>query len=109
MKKIFLMMSVILCMTVACANNEKQVVVCEENYQGNYFSEADKAHYRENIVEKRRGERYVSYEYQNVRIDEIAALAAYYCEQKSKKAYLREIVMRENHSRLATFDCVDLQ
>ena len=34
-----------------------------------------------------------------------------YCNEKNPKqtAQLREIVMRENHARLATFDCVDLQ
>ena len=92
-------------MLTACANEQKQIVVSEEDY----IPEADIAHYRENIVEKRRSDRHVSYEYKDVRIDEIAALAADYCEQKGKKAYLREIVMRENHSRLATFDCIDLQ
>ena len=105
MKKTLLILPLVLCVTLACAQKEKQIVVSEENY----VSDAEKMHYKENIVEKRRGENYVSYEYQNVRIDEIAALAAYYCEQKGKKAYLREIVMRENHSRLATFDCIDLQ
>ena len=107
MRKTLLILPAVLLMTFACANNEKQITVRKENY----VSGADQAHYKDNIVEKRRGENYVSYEYQNVRIDEIAALAAYYCKQKSasKDAYLREIVMRENHSRLATFDCVDLQ
>jgi len=105
MKKTLLILPVVLCALAACSNEPKQIVVSEENY----ISEADMAHYRENIVEKRRSDHHVSYEYQNVRIDEVATLAAYYCEQKGKKAYLREIVMRENHSRLATFDCIDLQ
>lgn len=106
MKKTLLILPLVLCAVMACANKEsEQIIVSEENY----VSEADIAHYRENIVEKRRTENYVSYEYQNVRIDEIATLAAYYCEERGKKAYLREIVMRENHSRLATFDCIDLQ
>ena len=103
MKKTFLILPILLCVTLACA--QKQIVVSEENY----ISDAEKMRYKENIVEKRRGENYVSYEYQNVRINDIATLAAYYCAQKGKDAYLREIVMRENHSRLATFDCVDLQ
>lgn len=107
MQKTLLILPVVLCVTLACVQKNKQIVVREENY----ISEEQKAHYRENIVEKRRGENYVSYEYQNVRIDEIARLAAYYCAQKGedKQAHLREIVMRENHSRLATFDCVSLQ
>ncbi len=77
----------------------------------NYISDIDLNRYKENIVEKRRNETSVSYEYRDVRIDELTPLAAHYCNQKNQKqtAKLREIVMRENHSRLATFDCVDLQ
>ena len=77
----------------------------------NYISDIDLKRYKENIIEKRRTETSVSYEYRDVRIDELSPLAAHYCNQKDqrKTAKLREIVMRENHSRLATFDCVDLQ
>ena len=64
MQKVLLVLSLILCVA-ACAAQNKQVVVREENY----ISDAEKARYRENVVEKRRGENYVSYEYQNVRID----------------------------------------
>ena len=107
MKKTILLLPFISALIFACSNPNKQLTVSSENY----ISDADRARYQENIVEKRRGENYVSYEYKDVRIDEIAPLAAYYCANKAegKKAYLREIVMRENHSRLATFDCIDLQ
>ena len=110
MKKVLLILPVVLCITIGCAHKEvteQETIVQEENH----ISETQKEHYRENIALKHHNENYVSYEYQNVRIDEIAKLAAYYCEQKGadKKAYLREIVMRENHSRLATFDCINLQ
>ncbi|MBR2299470.1 MAG: hypothetical protein IJ870_02725 [Alphaproteobacteria bacterium] len=91
----------------ACANEPKQINVNEENY----ISEADAARYRDNIIEKRRGPSYVSYEYRDVRIDELTPLAVHYCRQKDANttAQLREIIMRENHSRLATFDCMSLQ
>ena len=71
----------------------------------------DMARYKENIVLKQHGKDFVSYEYRNVRIDELAPLAINYCLDNTdgKKAYLREIVMRENHAKLATFDCIDLQ
>jgi len=106
MKKALLILPFALALTFACTSN-KNIRVSDENY----VSEEDKARYRDNIVEKRRGNTFVSYEYKDVRIDEIAQLAAYYCSQKGpkQKAYLREIIMRENHSRLATFDCADLQ
>ena len=106
MKKTILFLPFISILIFACTNQNKQINVSSENY----ISDEDRARYQENIVEKRRGENFVSYEYKDVRIDEIAPLAAYYCKQKAnKKAHLREIIMRENHSRLATFDCVDLQ
>ncbi len=92
---------------ISCASNNNQIQVKEENY----ISEADMRRYRDNIVEKRRGPSYVSYEYKDVRIDEITPLATNYCKQKNQnnRAHLREIIMRENHLRLATFDCVPLQ
>lgn len=76
-----------------------------------YISEIDLARYKENIIEKRRTENSVSYEYRDVRVDELTPLAVNYCNQKNQKqtAKLREIVMRSNHAKLATFDCVDLQ
>ena len=92
----------------ASAQAEKTNVRRDEK---NHISEIDLKRYKENIIEKRRTETSVSYEYRDVRIDELSPLAAHYCNQKdqTKTAKLREIVMRENHSRLATFDCVDLQ
>lgn len=106
MKK-FLILPILLALTVACSHEPEQIVVSQENY----ISEADTARYRDNIVEKRRGATFVSYEYRDVRIDELTPLAIHYCDERApgKKAYLREIVMREDHSRLATFDCIDLQ
>lgn len=107
MKKILLALPFILSLTVSCSANDKQINVSQEDY----ISAEDVARYQNNIVEKRRGPTYVSYEYRDVRIDELTPLAVYYCSEKAPgtKAYLREIIMRENHSRLATFDCLNLQ
>ena len=107
MKKTILILPLML-LAMACSHqNETQIQVKEDNY----ISEEDMARYRSNIVEKRRGPSYVSYEYKDVRIDEITPLAVNYCKQKNggNTAHLREIIMRENHLRLATFDCVPLQ
>ena len=100
-------MPFILCVTLGCAQKQKTAIIQEKVE----VSDTQKTLDSGNIILKRHTEHYVSYEYQNVRIDKVALLAAEYCEKKStnKKAYLREIVMRENHSRLATFDCIDLQ
>lgn len=49
---------------------------------------------------------HVTYEYRNVRVDELAVLAALYCnEQTSKQAYLDKIILQPDHSRRAVFIC----
>ena len=52
----------------------------------------------------------ITYEYKDVRIDESAYLAAYYChEQGEKRAYLYDSQLYKNYARRATFHCVELQ
>ena len=52
----------------------------------------------------------ISYEYKDIRIDEVSSLAVRYCaEHGDKKAFLRESITYRNHLRRATFDCVNLQ
>ena len=70
----------------------------------------DAARYRQNISVKNQGENFVTYEYKDVRVDELAPLAIKYCEDISpeKQAYLREIVLYRNNLRRATFDCINL-
>lgn len=65
---------------------------------------------RRNIIVKGIGKDYIVYEYSDVRIDQVAPLAARFCYDTNpgKKAYLRDIYMHRNHKRRATFDCVDL-
>ncbi len=49
---------------------------------------------------------YVVYEYSDVRIDEVAPIAAIYCnEQGGKTAELYDIGLRQDHRRRATFFC----
>ena len=66
--------------------------------------------YRSNITVKAMGKDYVIYEYSDVKIEEVATLASHYCYETNpgKNAYLRDIYMHKNHTRRATFDCVDL-
>ncbi len=65
--------------------------------------------YRENVALKDAGEDHVTYEYKDVRVDELAPLAIRYCEDHGgRSAYLRDIILFRNHLRRATFDCVNL-
>lgn len=52
----------------------------------------------------------VTYQYKNVRVDEISPLASLYCADVSFGAspYLREVAMYHNGFMRATFDCVNL-
>lgn len=52
----------------------------------------------------------VTYQYKNVRVDEISPLASLYCADASIDAspYLREVSMYHNGFMRATFDCVNL-
>lgn len=49
---------------------------------------------------------YVVYEYGDIRVDEVAPIAAIYCnEQGGKTAELYDIGLRPDHRRRATFIC----
>ena len=56
------------------------------------------------------GEDTVTYQYKNVRVDEISPLASLYCADMAIDAspYLREVSMYHNGFMRATFDCVTL-
>ena len=70
----------------------------------------DEEFYRRNVVTKAMGDDYIIYEYTNIRIDQIAALAARYCYETNQctSAYLRDLYLNRNHKRRATFQCIDL-
>ena len=49
---------------------------------------------------------FVTYEYKDIRVDEIAPVAAVYCHDRGgKQASLYEITMRPDNSRRAIFVC----
>lgn len=56
------------------------------------------------------GDNFVTYQYTNVRVDEISPLASLYCADVAVGAspYLREVNMYHNGFMRATFDCVNL-
>ena len=53
---------------------------------------------------------YVTYQYKNVRVDEISPLASMYCADVAfgGSPYLREVSIYHNGFMRATFDCVSL-
>ena len=52
---------------------------------------------------------HVVYEYKDIRIDEIAPVAALYCQDRGgRQAALYEIVTRPDNSRRATFVCQEI-
>lgn len=64
--------------------------------------------YRQHILVKGMGDDYIIYEYSDVRVDQVATLASRYCYDKDSRtsAYLRDVYMRKNRKRRATFDCI---
>lgn len=52
----------------------------------------------------------VTYQYKNVRVDEISPLASLYCEDvaRGRSPYLRDVVLFNNGFMRATFDCVNI-
>ena len=65
--------------------------------------------FEHDVILKAYGDGYVSYAYKNVHIDDVAKYAEQYClEFSGQSTNLVEIVMRPDHSMLATFECTDL-
>ena len=95
----------------ACASGpiyqspQESVVVSEEPVYGTPYDRL-----LDNVRIKQADAFGITYEYKDVRVDEIAFLAAQYCfEQKGKQAYLYDSQLYKNFSRRATFHCVELQ
>lgn len=80
----------------ACATEPEKVVWEQPDY--NYIAE----HTR--VVEKTSN--FVVYEYKDIRVDEIAPIAALYCQDHGgKQAVLYDITLRPDNARRATFVC----
>src|SRR5574344_1937026 len=102
MKKMLMLSLLLLC---ACAHPHQPVVEPEPAEPA-----VDYNHLAGNVSIKEKTAEYIVYQYQNVRIDEVAGVAAIYCHtQSGKKAYLREVLLHKNHTRFAVFDCINLQ
>lgn len=104
MKKYFAILG--LCFLAAACS---VLPVKDDKIEDDYYKN-NMERFMQNISIKAETPRYVTYEYKDVRIDEVASLAARYCnDHGGKKAFLRENITFRNHLRRATFDCVNLQ
>ncbi len=80
----------------ACSFRTEKVIWEQPNY--NYIA----AH--THVVSKTSN--YVIYEYKDIRVDEIAPIAALYCQDHlQKQAVLYDITLRPDNARRATFMC----
>ena len=84
----------------------EQVVASVDNEE---MSSDDKIS-ADNVFVVGEGVDFVTYQYKNVRVDEISPLASLYCADTVYGAspYLREVSMYHNGFMRATFDCVSL-
>ena len=103
LKKIIL--SVALLSVCGCAyHSSEQEPLVVPAYDDNY------ERFAANVRVKQSDKFGITYEYKDVRIDEIAYMASRYCyAQGEKKAVLHDSQLFRNFSRRATFDCVELQ
>lgn len=73
---------------------------------GNTVPEPDYQRFVDNVTIVDSGSSAVVYEYRNVRVDELAIMAALYChDHGEKKAFLDKILLTPDHARRATFIC----
>lgn len=61
------------------------------------------------VAVKAKSDNFVTYEYRDIRVDELMPLAAHYCnEHGNRTAILRKINLYHGYYRRVTFDCVRL-
>lgn len=76
------------------------------SYGGGYTFDPDYNRIAKNTTVVNHSANYVTYEYKNIRVDELAAVAAMYCrDQGGKDASLYDITLHNNNSRRVTFVC----
>ncbi len=80
----------------ACTTEPKEEIIMEPQY----------SYLVDNMVVIEQSSRHVIYEYRDIRIDEVAPVAAVYClNQGNKQATLYKIILRPDNRRRATFVC----
>lgn len=70
------------------------------------LTDAEYADYAKNVTIADQGDNYIIYEYRNIRVDDLAVLAALYCnDHNSTRAYLGNITLYHNNARRVKFIC----
>lgn len=70
---------------------------------------ADYESFSRRVAVKAKSDNFVTYEYRDIRVDELMPLAAHYCsEHGDRTAILRKINLYHGYYRRVTFDCVRL-
>ncbi|MFV0625742.1 MAG: hypothetical protein ACK5N8_00140 [Alphaproteobacteria bacterium] len=94
----------VLALTVSSCTSNKP----DTNESSPYDSTYDR--FIKNVFIKEKGQNAITYEYRDVRVDEVAQLASRYCDETyGTPAHLQTIRLHKNNSRLATFHCYELQ
>lgn len=104
MKKFLFLLGIIA--LSACASEPLPEPEIEQGsvYDSNY------ERFARNVRVKSSDEYGITYEYKDVRIDEIAYMASEYCfKHKGRQAVLHDSQLFRNFSRRATFHCLELQ
>ena len=102
MTRYLIVLSFLVPLLSGCASERVQTT--ENAYASDY------ERFFQNVIVKEKSPYRVTYEYKDVRLDEVAYLASRYChEQDGKAAYLHDSVLYRNFTRRATFDCAELQ
>ncbi len=92
----FLSLSILLLLLSACNIPSEQKLEFNPDYN----------RIARNATVVQKASNFVTYEYKNIRVDELAAVAALYCQDHGdRQAVLHDIQLRPNHSRRATFYC----
>ena len=94
MKNLFL--SILLFFLTACNTPSEQKLELNPDYN----------RLARNATVVQKASNFVTYEYKNIRVDELAAVAALYCQDHGdRQAVLHDIQLHPNHARRATFYC----
>ena len=96
--------------SVEFVENE-DVYVDEEAYaEGNAFENEGRLISANDVFVVSEGQDFVTYQYKNIRVDEVSPLASMYCADVAfgGSPYLREVSIYHNGFMRATFDCISV-
>lgn len=109
MKKILFLFGAILAIS-ACTSSDYDYEYDNDEMQRTESYDETYDRLTNNIFIKEKAPYSITYEYKDVRVDDIAVLAARYCKETyNTLAHLKSITLHKNNYRLATFHCHNLQ